>query len=689
MASTNPIIALILALSMFLSPAAGLQDSETSEIPYITATLTSVDGMNVSAGYNTTISGQPVVYFDANGIGLAMTGSTGYLSTEDGVISVPVADLIKLVTDGAPVIPEPTEEDATALMYLVQGVLGNITPGTLAVSMMPNGFSFTADVDKLCAELHTVVPSVLVAYAAYLDPTIQKYSTAILGETLTAAQLAQLWPELDLNEVQTGLSVQMTVLEMSDALSIIGSVSGVNFMAKISDESFSVSVSTPDGENYVVDSADIETVLQILDTATQQISDAAFSSNSERGYDEEGYRTVVTTTKVNTEALATDLNRGLAYAIALNASKVDELLNKYRSWITLLDEDLASMLNAAVLMQAFNNGMITLPAETGELVVITGGNGNRTTVDGYFANMTLTGSIFENGANSDINLVLTCEDRYEPLTLTFDAFSDRNGTTCSLSSSVPVLDLFSTINFSYTDNYDTELHLSTDTNFLRMDYSDEETYLDLKIAELFFTMYAAGDYDMHFGIRCPEFAATLRNNLDNWYFDSTIGGVDIIKTRSGMTVNGYLNDHWRYPTTFGATFIDSYYSYNSFSGGSYSSGSFSGYVNSSDGSSMSVSCTEEAITLIFGEQKITIRPLDMDRYDQAALAIEVDDEHAATLVLTETETRITFDLYQGSDLTVGPYYTLTLDAAPSPYAEPLNATPVDPMTFLMEADDLF
>ena len=679
MATANPIIALVMALCMLLSPATGI--TTDAELPALTVSLETAEGMNLSTGITKTAAGLPVIFLDSNGMGLSLSGETSYLSDGTGTYAVSADELVQLIASSMQSIPQPTEDDIKAIAILAQGLMGGVSAEAFSLNMMGTGMSFVFDLDQLAHELHTVVPNVLTTYAAYLDPTLAKYTPYLFGEVITAEQLAQAWPQLGLDQVNTGLSAKLTMLQSRSGITFIGAVADVNFVANLREDGFSVDVTTADGTTYAFDTADVLTLVEILATATNSISSNAFSREQVTALNENYYKITTTTIKLDTAALANDLNRGLAYAIANNASTVDQLLNKYRSWIALVDEGLAAQLSAATLSQAFNGGLIELPAAKGELVVVANDYDRSVAVDGYFANVSLNGSYINGRGSSEqsASFTLKITDRYMPVIINVDYVADRYGSVMNFASNQKLFDLFRTLTISTQDRYDLQWHLSTDTNVLSADYSDEEQYMSAKIGPVNAKLHLDENDAAHFEFYAPEFFVDLHaDEYGSFNVDSTIGGFEYAENYNGFTFNGYLNNNYRYRTTFGLMLTDS-----------YRNSSMTGYLNTYDGEQYSFTMHNNGIEAVINGELYTVRALEMADSNKVGLTLSYNGAVMATLVLTNADTKITAELYQGADVTVTPYCKLTLDAAPAAFVAPADAIVVDAMTFLQKVDALF
>lgn len=676
--SFSPLVALMLVLSMLVSPMAGYNTSLVSELPAFTVSVNSSEGDAASAGINQTTAGDPVIHFDMNGQGLAITDENAYLNDASGVYSVPVSEVLNLIAS-MQTIPEPTEEDLQALLIFAQGVLGSISPTSFNLSMMSTGMSVTIDVDKLFDELDAGVPNVLTSYAQYLDPTLQKYSAALLGQTLTCADLASAWPQLGLSEINTGLKAQLTVLQRGNQTTIIGSISDVNFMATVSSTGFKLDVTTPDGVTYTLDTADVAVLAEILQGVLSGITAEAFSYGTVTERDANRASVFTTTITLDTTALANDLNAAMADAITTNSDTVDTLLNKYRSWIALFDASTASQLTAESLSQAFTNGLISLPAASGKLTVAEHVYTNTIIVDGSFAGVELTGKLNEREGSG--TFALTYDDRYEPLMLTLDCYSYRDSMQFSFNSNISIFGLFRTLTLSVEDSYDLEWSLTTDTNVLRAGYSDEEQYMEAKIGPVNAKFHMDEDDFYHLSFYSPVFFADLHSSDSGFNLATTFGGLNYAESRYGFQLDGYVNDNDYRRSTFGLTSRDL-----------YSKETLSAYLYTSDGHDYTLGYDGSSMTLCLDGMTYIVKEIKTGRSDQIGLSLtspNLANPNILTLLITATDTVLTADLYQGADTTVTPYLSVSLDIDPAAMTLPTDVTTVDLNTFMNKLNSLF
>ncbi|MBQ7848823.1 MAG: hypothetical protein IJ343_03790 [Clostridia bacterium] len=678
-ATVSPFVALLLALSMlFGSPSytqqtyrytdsAAVVEAEHA-IPEFTVSITSTEGESISAGIVETTDYLPAFLFNVFEKNLLVTGNASYYSDGTTTYTVPAEELLKLVAGEMPQIPEPTEDDLNALMLLAQGVAGGISSDAFALLPMGNGMSFSLDVDQLAKDLHTAVPTALTTYAANIDPTLQKYSKALLGENLTCADIAAVWPELGLDQVATGLKGTISVLPTRDGMSFVGTLCDVSFVAKVHESGFNCSITTPDGKEYVLDTNDVLVLAKVLSEVPSGMSNAGFNVT-------ETDDTIHVT--LDLAALGTDLNRALTYAIAVNSAEIDALLNKYRTWFELIDEDFAAMLTAANLKAVFQQGAISLPALKGELTIKQDGETRTYYVDGYFANCTLNGQF--HSRNDVGSFLFAVNDSYDPLYLSLDiAAPDYSTTSYSLSSNVPVLGLFNTLTLYVDDSYDSQYNLTTDTNVLRLGYSSEEQYLEAKLGPVNLSYKMDEEEVNHFELYTMDFFARLLVAENHIALDTSVFGFDYSESRNSMIIDGYFFEdfdpdydryefglHYNDETMFSAYLSDGRYeNYALTVGNQYASFAYNGDTYT--------------VTPYYGAEKQAFI-VAMNGKPACSIASETSDDGTTS----------TFYYYEGLDMTVEPAFTIVVDTDPDQVTVPTNAIVVDPNTFAEHAEHLF
>lgn len=663
-ATVSPIVALLLALSMLFSPAAY---TTPSDVPEMTVTVTRADGESISGGLVKTTDGIPALILNVLQESLMITGDASYYSDGTVTYTVSANELMKLAGEAVQTLPEPTENDVNAIMLFVQGVAGGVSADALSIAPMGEGMSFAIDLDQLCKDLNTAVPNTLTTYAAFLNPTLAKYSQALAGEVITCEQLAAAWPELGLDQVNTGLKGNLSVVPGRDSLSIVGSLCDVSFVAKVTETGFSCSITSPDGKEYVLDTADLLVLAEVLSEVPSVMTDAGFSVTEDGD---------TTTIKVDLAALSTDLNRSLTLAVALHSTEIDELLNKYRTWFELIDEDFAAQLTAANLAKAFQQGAISLPPYKGELTIEQDYETRTYNINGYFGNTTLSGKYH---SREDVgSFLLAFNDSYEPLYLTLDIATDYSTTSYSLSSSMPVLGLFNTVTLYIDDSYDAQYTLTTDTNVLRLSYSDDEQYMEAKIGPVNLS-YKMDEADVnHFELYMMDFFARLLVAENHFALDTSVFGLDAALNNGGFSINGYVYEDF-----------DPDYVRHDF-GVHYNEDTMLSAYLAADGrneSCYAMTVTTQYASVSFEGDTYTLTPYYGAEGEAYVIALNGDPVYSVSGEVSEDGSATTMYFYTGLDMTVTPVFTVVLDNAPDKVAVPAGATPVDPETFAGLVED--
>lgn len=661
-ATISPIVALLLALSMLFSPVA--YDSP-SEVPEMTVTIIRADGQSISGGLIKTEAGLPGLILNGLEESLLVTGDASYFTDGTATYTISAQELMKVFGALTQPLPEPTENDVNAILLFVQGIAGGVSSDALSIAPMGEGMSFIIDVDQLCKDLNTAVPNTLTTYATFLNPTLAKYSQALAGEVITCEQLAAAWPELGLDQVNTGLKGNLSVVPSRDSLSIVGSLCDVSFVAKVTETGFSCSITCPNGKEYVLDTADLLVLAEVLSEVPSVMTNAGFSVTEEGD---------TTTIKVDLAALSTDLNRALTLAVALHSTEIDELLNKYRTWFELIDADFAARLTAANLAKAFQQGAISLPPYKGELTIQQDYETRTYNVNGYFGNTTLSGKYH---SREDVgSFLLAFNDRYDPLYLSMDIATDYNTTSISLSSSMPVLGLFNTMTLYIDDSYDAQYTLTTDTNVLRLSYSDEEQCLEAKLGPVSLS-YRLDEAEVnHFELYMMDFFARLLVAEDHFALDTTVFGIDVSKSRNSVIIDGYFYEEFdpdfdRYE--FGLHYNDETM--------------FSAYLSDGRYENYALTVGDAFASFAYNRDTYTVTPYYGAEMEAYIIAKNGVPGLSVTGEVSENEDEITFKVYQGIDLTAQPAFTIVLDTAPDKVKVPADVIVVDPATFVEKAED--
>lgn len=668
---TTSILSLLMALCMLVTPVAGMDASEFPNFAY--SIDFSAQPGDHALGLVQTTDGQNAFYASLEDAAFYLTGGQAILLQDSRAISVPTSDLMATLSMLSGNIPDPTEEDLNALATFAQGVLMTVSPEAFTFAPAGEGFTLEMDVDALLADLNKGVPQVLTSYAAQLDPTVSKYTPYIFGQPVTCAQLAQMWPQLGLGEVRTGLTLKLAMIPQQDgSMTILGGVSGLTFIASIGGEGFDLRFTTPDGVSYQFDTADLTTVGLIASQAFSAVGSEAFMFTESRDTLESGYSVMTYEAHLNTTALCRDLNRGFAEAIRAKVSTVDALLEKYRSWIALFDPQLAQSLTAASLAGAFDKGLISLPHTIGLLTVTDDLSTRTVKVDGYLNQATVTGKICY-GRDTAGSLLFTLDDRYDPFVLDVDFLTDYNAWSCSLSSSIPVFDAFSTLTVACEQSgYGERILVTTDTNALRLAFDGHEQYMELKVGP-FNAFLREDEYDVfHVNVYHPEFFIDVHAGEEFIDLDSTFFGADLAMTDEAFTLNGYIQpDEYADRITFGLDVMES--------------GAFDAYLHAGYDADYSITFAFNTIVFREGDDMYTFTP----DYATGNYILALNGEAYGTIAGKTEGSQTTIWCYQGLDTTVTPICTIVVDSAPAPVALPDGAQQVDAMTFLEAFASLF
>jgi len=679
--SAASILSLLLAFCMALSPAVVPDGVQAVTFTPLMVTFQSSDGQ-MTAGLNKTEAGQPVISYHAGDFGIDITSDRSYLTNESGTHAVSFEELYPLLAGSMPFL-FPSEADEDALRLFAASLLMGLPSKGFTLTPMSTGFSISFDLDELARHLHMLVPSVLTTHAATFDPVLAKYAPALLGEAVTCAQLAEWWPTLGLDQINTGVSFTLTMLEKKDGFVLIGRVGDTNFLADVTEQNLSLEITTADGRTFAFDSVDTVYAASLIDKVlNEHITEKAFSIQQTVEPQQEFYKLVTTTIKLNTTALAADLNHGLAAVIQQNAEAVDQLLDKYRCWIALADEALASQLTAEWLINAFmEEQLISLPEETGELVIISDQYNGTDSINGHFGSILLDGSAtsgsFGLQESGTLSLVLTIGDHYLPQVYQFDCSFDAKRFRMALSSNTLLFDAFHSITFSLTDAYDFYWNLTTDTNVLRAGYSDVEQYLEFKIGPVNASLYMDENDFTHATFYAPELFAALHTDGSSIDFDSTFGGFNLSeRSYDSWDFHGYLVDDSDDRSTFGLTYDEW-------------PERLDAYLNTSESEHYSFSYTLDTIVIQAENDLITLHLLENAGDAATLISVLVNGERQATVAMTDKGQQFLIEVYQGDDTSAAPACTLTLDAAPAPFSPPANSTEVDGKTFLQLWEDRF
>ncbi len=654
-------ISLLMALLMLFTSAVG---AGPDEFPAMSAVLTTADN-TVGFAMATTEDGTPTLMLVNPESGLCITADTTSLVDADGTWTIPTDQLLTSLLS-------PANTAIMPLLSLVSTVANSVSRDALSILPVPNGLTFSVDVDRLCHELDAVMPGLLAEYAGIIDPLLLR----LTGTAVTSADLIRLWPELHLENVRTGITFRGSLLLQQDgSVVLMGSICDVSFLAKITDEALEASFTTPDGVSYQLNTEDFALVAEILSTVPSAIQDDAFYMSTGTATNADGDHLSTLTSTLNCTALERDLNAGFAAALSANHDAVDSLIDRYRSWVALTDPDLAATLSADSLIAAFNDGLIDLPDAVGTLVVTYNETLRTACIDGEFLGNTLTGHITEADGGA-YTLTLTCFDA--PIVLTLAGAPDGDDAfRCTLTSSTPFFGLFNAVSFACNSKslaesyYAYDLHdwaLTTDTNVFRLTWSDTEQLAEVKLGPVTGSIHADENGTGHIAFNAPDFFLSAHSAYGGFNLDSTFLGFDWSEHYDGFTLSGYIPVEgavYYERTTFGLDF--------------HSSSGLYGWLNGADlDCSFSFSPQSMLLTVTHGGDVYAFLP----DYAREMYVVTCNADVLCSVSVEEDGKVNRICIYDGMDTEVDPLLTLQLENDPEGLVIPVGGTPVDATTFL-------
>ena len=704
-ATLSPIVALLLALSMLISPAAGT--SSSADLPEFSITVEDVNAdEDLSFGLAETVAGQPVAFYTQQGDGYYITGDSLVFTMDGKTYALPTSELVSYVYAATNRLPQPDEQDAMAVSLFVQSLITSVSADAVSFAPRGEGFTFSIDLDRLVADLDAAVPKVLATYAYYLNPTIAKYSQALFGQPITAAQLAQAWPELGLSELKTGLTIKMTAIPTADGFTLMGSVMEFNFVARVGSNGLEFRLTAPNGVVYPFDSQDLLSLVGLFAQLPATITPDAFSFNEVRTMNKDGRPTHTTTIKLDTTALARDLNAGMANILTRNSAMVDSLLKKYSCWLALLSPSAANI-TAADLARAFSGGAITLPALKGELVMVDDTALRLFQVNGYLNNVTLTGEIrYRHG---DGTFLLTASDSKSSLYLNMDVYTSDYGPDTFTFTSNAFPGFFNTLSItSWEDRWNNCFAITTDTDVFRMTYTND--VIALKISDLEMRMSLDQNDSMLFDLILPDFFATMRMQNTGLSLDTTYFGLDVKENEDALVLSGYLtpDEYERYDFGLDAHpdasyTVGTYHGFLSGEGMDYSfslidnilhvnlDGDLYSFIPEYSTNAYVVYCNREAIaTIQFQDEGDKLMLLIYEGHANLPPALFVEVHPSIPTLIPEGDAEWAsieqgdagFVVESATADAAEPIYIVTVDLAPGVIPLPSGAKNIDMMTFL-------
>lgn len=675
MAFASPFFALILALSMLFTPMSGASTPLAAEIPMFAVTFD--QGDDGSADFFASMTrdqhDNPVGALTTPDFSLFLNADQAIIQQGAESIATPTEELVALLYSITGCLPQPTEEDAEALAEAALSLFGRISPAAFTLAPTGNGFTVKVNLDQLCKDLDQAVPQLLSSASPALERVVRKYSTALTGRALSCAELAQLWPELELSEIETGFTAQVTMMQQNNGVvTLMGSAMDVTFVGKISPTGLDLRVNTPDGRSYQFSSDDLLTALQLL-ASVPAPSAAAFSITEGQDVNAFGQETSTRTISLDSRQLAAELNSGLAEVIRENADTVDALCDKYRSWFELIDPDFAAGLTADNLVAAFDGGLISLPMIQGQVVLAHDGK-SCITIDGaatgFFGQATINGTLYSS-RNTSSSVTVTVNYFREIVILTLNAAATRYGTQIAFNSTAPVFDLFRSA--SLTVENERDFALTTDTDVVHMVFDEDEERFDMKLGPVTMNVHADETDALYASLSTPVFYYELNQGEDWLRLDSTILGLHMNMLDNVTVIDGYFQPEEYDRYAFGATVHDNRHALQAYLTGD---NMYYGVQIASGG-------------VIIDLNGVSYLVVADDALDVVRISRNGTCLYTVTGQFSEDDTELKMVFHEGAEIDGPVAFSITIDKSPAPLDLPAITDSVDAQTFLMNLMELF
>lgn len=702
-ASMNPIISVLLAMLMLVTPfTESVVDVTSTDFDPGIVTVVAGDE-EVSFGIGETADDQVVFFLKQDDQSLYLSEDRSVVVIPEGVAYTPSAELTALLGNAYNLFPQPTDSDLNAIGQFAGMLFMSINPDALSLAPTGSGFTMKMDVDMLMKELDTVLPSTLTNCAGTLDPVVRKYTAALLGQTMDCAELAKAIGEMGLREIETGLTLQLTVVQKDDgSYTFLGKVCDVTFIGSMGEEGLNARFTTADGKVYQIDTADMAAAMDYVVNLVSGLLQKSLVVSEDGS---------TITLQVNTPVLAQWLNAALAADIRANLDKVNELLNKYRGWLEKMDAEAGAVLTAEHLVLAFENGAISLPDMKGDIVIKQTSDSAINVsgeISGELGKYTLSGDVImtSNGLYSSVRHVFD-DGEGAPFVYTCGATqTDANNVRGFYSFSEPLFGLFNTLSISVENNSYYDYDGMTEAEYQEMidedyywfsDYYDrvyggyygyvsamyEYAYVEDNVVSITtdtdaFRFYADSSKPV-IDLKTPEFNFHLATNEaeeGTLLLETPEFTLNLLSTDSGMSINS---------STFG--FSADNYGLDGYIADGYERTRFgihtddSGHIYYNDG--------YDSYTLTFADNEMLLVAADetyhlyFDR-ENSQLLINADNAvvYTVTIAQNEDSTVAFYTMYNGTDLTAEPVCTITTDSEPDEIVLPAFGAMVDAEDFL-------
>ena len=295
------------------------------------------------------------------------------------------------------------------------------------------------------------------------------------------------------------------------------------------------------------------------------------------------------------------------------------------------------------------------------------------TVDGYATGdcglVTLNGNIYSGWYDTSVAFTLAVNDSYNPLVLNLEYVSSYNDERFSFTSSQPIFDLFSTVNYTF-DYYNNTIALTTDTNVLHFIFSGEEQYISAKLGPATAGFREDENDAIHAYLYLPEFSFDMHQTDDSITIDSTFFGLDLVETWNGAVLNGDLQPgEYEDRISFG---MDSH-EYGEIIHAYLLSDDLDYSLNFA-GNTLTITCEDEVYSLVSD--------------GHGTVKVYYDYEVVCSIISYADGDVLTLNIFQGDDVTGDPDFILTIDLSPEAITLP-EADAVDAYEFLTRMSIFF
>ncbi|MBR6766819.1 MAG: hypothetical protein IKM02_02585 [Clostridia bacterium] len=254
-------------------------------------------------------------------------------------------------------------EDADVLGDIFEDILSGISDEALSVesgevnlgTLSARELKISSDAGVFVKELDSAVPQALMRNQTALDSLLENWGGLLnqifpdFPEYANTSDMIDLWQELELSAVPLeDISVRVECIYaggISDPWELSFEAAEITFDAWYDGEAFQFFFNPGQGGVYVFDSRDAQYLLDMFSKLPGYITSDAFSYTDDAA---NGMRRIAL--DVDEVRLQKQLIAGLMQGISARREKINEILNRYRPWITAFAPEAASVTADALLM---------------------------------------------------------------------------------------------------------------------------------------------------------------------------------------------------------------------------------------------------------------------------------------------------------------------------------------------------